>query len=530
MPRREGRIRLSPAWTECSNAARTLVGEFVVAAVPSTLDMSTPPIEATASVDVAVGGSPIAAWAMTPGLLVDDSLSQVTLQFEVPTTAMDTEFRVWTAGLTEVSARLHVEVEEATGEQPTTLVEKISETEQMPEPAQVSVALAEERSMQPSIRRAARPFLWPVRRFFDPRFRGIAEQIDEKSAHLAALIDATREESVGLSEVRPSLADLTSLTNAQADAHMEMAALIGESLASLREAAEASIEDLRELRASSGQQSDILHELRATLALGEGGEAELLSQLKRLAEETRDLDRLTGATVDDIDAPVGRFLTYAEGHLGFAAQAGLWFNPPVTLAYEPGEVVVSGVTERIAEVPYVIRALSHLASGSTVLDIGAAESTLSTSLATLGFFVTAIDIRPYPLQHPRLRVVTCPIETWRHDGTFDAVVCLSTLEHLGRGAYGDSRADERTDLAAMHRVKELTRPGSLLVATVPYGHADEGDLDRTYDRAGLDELLNGWLIDELSFLTRQSPTVWTLSSDADGQQETVALITAHRPE
>ena len=48
--------------------------------------------------------------------------------------------------------------------------------------------------------------------------------------------------------------------------------------------------------------------------------------------------------------------------------------------------------------------------------MGASESTVALSLASLGYEVTAIDPRPYPFDHPRLRVVVGNVEDWDPDG------------------------------------------------------------------------------------------------------------------
>ena len=76
----------------------------------------------------------------------------------------------------------------------------------------------------------------------------------------------------------------------------------------------------------------------------------------------------------------------------------------------PARSNVSTVHERIVEVPYAFRALSGLAPGSRVLDVGSAESTVALSLAALGYRVTALDLRPYPFEHPLLEVVAAPLE------------------------------------------------------------------------------------------------------------------------
>ncbi len=65
------------------------------------------------------------------------------------------------------------------------------------------------------------------------------------------------------------------------------------------------------------------------------------------------------------------------------------------------------------------------------------------------------------------------VQDWETDETFDAVTCLSTIEHIGLGAYGESQSEEGEDVAAMRRIRELAKPGGVLVLTVPYGEGPE---------------------------------------------------------
>ena len=83
------------------------------------------------------------------------------------------------------------------------------------------------------------------------------------------------------------------------------------------------------------------------------------------------------------------------------------------VGYEPEKVELRWVNERVVEIPYVFRALAGVDSGARVLDVGASESSVCLSLATLGYQVTAIDPRPNPLSHERLEVIEGRIE----DGT-----------------------------------------------------------------------------------------------------------------
>ncbi len=308
--------------------------------------------------------------------------------------------------------------------------------------------------------------LWPLRRFFDPRFHGVSEAMNQVIV-----------------------------------ANSESTALLGRSLA--------------EIEALSEETNRLAHEIRALAERASG----------------QYFERLSSGSPSDLDASVARLLNYAESHRGFAAQRRLWFNPPLSLAYESQGVKLVDVNERSAEIPHAYRALARLEPGASVLDVGAAESLVALSLASLGYQVTALDIRPYPLEHPRLSSVVAPIEEWQHDKLFDAVLCLSTIEHVGLAAYG-ADPKEGADLAAMRRMLELTRPGGLLVLTTRFGPAQEDGFQRAYDRAGLDKLLEGWSVDDLRVIRREDATTWVPADDgtppSDGA-EAVALVTATRP-
>jgi 2-polyprenyl-3-methyl-5-hydroxy-6-metoxy-1,4-benzoquinol methylase len=328
-----------------------------------------------------------------------------------------------------------------------------------------------------AVRSIVRAILWPIRRFFDPRFGGIASAVQ---ANVAATVEATELLGRALDDLNSRMDDL----NSRMDARFEA-------------------------------QQRLIEQTRDEAAHASG----------------RYFERLVGGSVREIDQSVAHLLNYASSHKGFAAQRDLWLNQPVSLAYEPGGVRLANVNERIVEIPHVYRALARLEPGAKVADVGAAESLVAFSLALLGYDVTAVDLRPYPFEHPRLRSVTTPIEEWEHDGTFDAIICLSTIEHVGLGAYGEEPKDDRADIAAMRRMHELTAPGGLLVLTTRLGQPGVDELERTYDKAGLDELLEGWNVEELTVVRREDEKTWTLAdgkpSDEDGAEQ-VALVTATR--
>jgi 2-polyprenyl-3-methyl-5-hydroxy-6-metoxy-1,4-benzoquinol methylase len=319
--------------------------------------------------------------------------------------------------------------------------------------------------LKAALKAIARAILWPISRFFDPRFAGMADAIH---ANVQATTEATE--------------------------------LLGRSL--------------DELQARIDAQDRALEAIHAEAAKASG----------------TYFERVARAEVSQLEPEVAGVLNRETSAESFAAEKGLYFNSPIWIGYEAGEVFVRGINERIAEVPFVFRVLASLPAGASVLDVGATESTVALSLASLGYKVTALDPRPYPLEHPNLTTVVASIEDWSHDGTFDAVVCLSTIEHVGIGAYGEQPKADRADLAGMRRMRELTAPGGLLVLTTRFGRAGEDEFQRTYDQAGLDELLAGWEVKELTVLRRGDEKTWVTdgAANADDGAEKVALVAATR--
>jgi SAM-dependent methyltransferase len=310
------------------------------------------------------------------------------------------------------------------------------------------------------MRSVARTILWPLRRFFDPRFVGIHDAVQ----------------------------DLRRTVIADMDARNEAAVLTGRMLDNLME----HVEVIRRRVAFDPEAAHSLAELDETLA---------------------------------------RILNYGASHQGFAAQANLWFNPAILVGYDAHNVGVRWINERIVEVPYAFRALSRIPRGARVLDVGATESTVSLSLATLGYDVTAVDPRSNPLSHQRLQTIVANIEEWEHDDAdFDAVLCLSTIEHIGTTAYGQPSAGERLDLAAMERMRELAKPDALLILTTAVGRASVNEFGRVYDQDGLDELLQGWDLDDLTLAQRVDERSWVTIdepiADLRGDAETVTMVTA----
>jgi SAM-dependent methyltransferase len=217
----------------------------------------------------------------------------------------------------------------------------------------------------------------------------------------------------------------------------------------------------------------------------------------RLGELVQSLERHVTSVPQSLESLQARdavLLNRGESYEPFAGERGLWFNPPITLRYSAGDVEVRDINERIVEVPFVFETIGILETGARILDVGCAESTVSFSLASLGYDVTGIDLHPYPLRHPNLTSVATPLEEWKcSDAYFDGVVCLSSIEHFGIGAYGEDQS-EGLDKVAMEMITRWAKPGAMMALTVPFGPYRVTDVQRVYDLETLNRLLEGWTI------------------------------------
>ena len=194
------------------------------------------------------------------------------------------------------------------------------------------------------------------------------------------------------------------------------------------------------------------------------------------------------------------------------------------------------VNERIVEVPFVFEKIAALETGSRILDVGCAESTVSFSLASLGYEVTGIDLHRYPLSHPSLTTVATALEDWDcEEAYFDGIVCLSAIEHFGLGAYGEAEVND-LDVLAMARISGWAKPGAVMVLTVPFGRYRVTELQRIYDMPRLSRLLDGWTIKDIRTALRlEDGAGWAVvqgerefAGDMEGRHPAVVLVAATR--
>jgi len=123
-----------------------------------------------------------------------------------------------------------------------------------------------------------------------------------------------------------------------------------------------------------------------------------------------------------------------------------------------------------------------------VLDIGSTESLLIYELIHRDYRVQGIDQRPYQEYniHTTLADVLAPLT---YLGSYDYIVAISTIEHIGLGAYNDNKEFDG-DRIAMNNLHKILRPNGYFIITIPNKHLGT-DTGRGYSYQDFEELIKG---------------------------------------
>jgi SAM-dependent methyltransferase len=190
------------------------------------------------------------------------------------------------------------------------------------------------------------------------------------------------------------------------------------------------------------------------------------------------------------------------------------------------------VSERIVEYPFAVRALRELPGGSRVAVFGCHGDLLTTLLPSLGYHVFGIDIKDFP---QRFGDFEFHREDVRHtsfkDAFFDAVVAISTIEHVG---LFDN--DASGDAGTINEMRRVLKPGGILAITVPFASRSAvlPLFERIYDKALLTSLLDGLDVESICAYALLPGSLWSPITLDDAPEpsrrtECTALVLARKP-
>lgn len=135
---------------------------------------------------------------------------------------------------------------------------------------------------------------------------------------------------------------------------------------------------------------------------------------------------------------------------------------------------------------YVLKQVSSLSG--TLLDVGCTGSYLHAELIARGFKVYGIDIRDFPKRHPNLVFINEDIcQNSLPSNFFETVIAVSSIEHVGLGAFGDPILAKGDKIALKETLRVLKENG-IAVITLPYSNKAFLDWEKHYDEVALDHL------------------------------------------
>lgn|SRR3990167_7094703 len=144
---------------------------------------------------------------------------------------------------------------------------------------------------------------------------------------------------------------------------------------------------------------------------------------------------------------------------------------------------------RNGEWDFVLQWMRHLRNWQkpvTVLDVGCTESLLIYELIHRGYCVAGVDQRAYQ-EKPSFPFYQQDITVKSLNQQFDYIIAISTIEHIGLGAYGDSIMNIG-DMEAMASLKKNLKPDGCFIITVPNKHLGT-DTGRGYSYQEFENLI-----------------------------------------
>lgn len=190
----------------------------------------------------------------------------------------------------------------------------------------------------------------------------------------------------------------------------------------------------------------------------------------------------------------------------------------------------SFIGSRLVEYPFVIENL-NIPKGRKVLIVGCAGDPLSTILPALNYKTYGLDIKHVSVKYHSFHFIRSDIRNTKiPDSHFDAVVAVSTIEHVGI-----QEGDYDGDRKAIKEIMRILKPEGILLMTIPIASKYKvKTLERIYNPESLNLLLRGLRINKMTFYRRDKHGYWIKCSTKElsdpDTDEAIALVVAMKSE
>ncbi|HEX6702250.1 MAG TPA: class I SAM-dependent methyltransferase [Gaiellaceae bacterium] len=193
-----------------------------------------------------------------------------------------------------------------------------------------------------------------------------------------------------------------------------------------------------------------------------------------------------------------------------------------------------GTGERAIEIPW---ALSRLGGAARVLDVGSANARPAYLAALIAARVPElVGVDLVEAEIPGMRTVVADVRDLPFgDSSFDLVLCVSTLEHVGHDnrVYGTTDEREGGELEALRELRRVAARGGRIVVTVPCGEEEDHEWFVQREPDGWNGLfLEAGLQVEEEEIYALGPEGWRAAADFDprgvryGERRATAVLCA----
>lgn len=168
--------------------------------------------------------------------------------------------------------------------------------------------------------------------------------------------------------------------------------------------------------------------------------------------------------------------------------------------------LMAGISpERIMEYEFLAKNIPSSKTQATILDVGTGESQIIKKLHECGgikwrtYCIDISDTKEKSLSKYFSRMDGRVMAF--HQGTFDLVICISTIEHIGIPSklYNIKKIDTHGDKRLMLEINRVLKQNGRLILTLPYGNRFRRSEYRIYNRSSLDDLISDFSVIKKEF-------------------------------